>query len=298
MPFGVELPENLGSTPAVTESSGAAPEGAQVSTEEQSTDTSRGTPDSATPQRGTQRPTPTLTELDKLEKFRWQGREWTPKDLQKSTLMQADYTRRMQEFSETRKFSDNFAADLKTVIKDRGRLEEFSKIYPKEFVERAREILSELPGAPTRQAEPKAEVPDAFRTQFQAMEGKIAHWEKAQEQAEVQQIQGWLDHQFARLEQKYPDAHSEIVNARAEVLAARGEKITAETLERLFKQNDGELKARTAERQKTKVTQQIKVGKEGKDVGTGGDIAGGQPKKFKTIKEATSAFLSDIAASR
>jgi GTP-dependent phosphoenolpyruvate carboxykinase len=65
---------------------------------------------------------PDLTDLDSVDRFRFAGREWTRDELQKSILMQNDYTRKTQEISETRKYYEHLQSDLPKVLRDPSRL--------------------------------------------------------------------------------------------------------------------------------------------------------------------------------
>lgn len=296
-PFGVELPDNLGSgAPAGGDTGGGAPDGAAPS---------GGAPDasqSLANQPNTQTPAKVeLPDLDKFEKVRFKGREMTRKELEDGWLRQQDYTRKNQQVAERAKFVENFPHDLRTVIADRSKLQAFESIYPKEFVAHAKEILANLPASavkPDAAATQQAEIPAEFKQKLSEMESTISEWRSEREQKEVEQNQKWLENQFDTLSKKYPNAHKEIVYARAEkwARADRANKVTPEVLDKIFKFNDAEMTKRAVELQKGKITQQLNAGKEGRDVGPGGDAAGGAPKKFKTIKDATAGFLADIAA--
>ena len=290
MPFGVNLPDNLGSEPA--------PSAEPTSTEPVSSPEASKTeaPPGSAP--------PSLTDLDKLERFRFAGREWTPKELKSAHLMHSDYTKKTQELAETRKYADNFAADLQTVLSDRARLEEFRRIYPKEFVAVAERILAGQPGQPNASpAQPTSTDPLKDHPEFLRMRGELNEWKQEKEKAEIAANQSWLDNQFATLSKRYPFADHEVVTARAEVAMRNGTQLKPDdagqsVLEKLFKQNDAEVKARWEKHYKEKVNQQLEAGKRGRDVGSGGGTPTGAPKGFKTIKEATAAFLNDIQASR
>ncbi len=289
MPFGVELPPHLSGDQAPSnapEQSGGAPEGSQNLSEPDSTQGTQGTPPQATP----------LTDLDKLDKVLFKGREWTRKEFEDGVLRQSDYTQKMQEVARERKFAEHFAYDLRTVMADRNKLAEFEKIYPKAYTDRVREILAHTPGQAPAPQTPSQSPSLKEDPEFQNMKSEFNQWKETQKEVELKQIQSWIDNQFEKFGKKYPNAHPEIVNNRAWAATQRGEKITEEVLDKLFKSNDSEMKAKTDEMYKAKITKQLKAGKEGKDVGVGGDISGGAPKKFRTIKDATKGFLDDIAS--
>lgn len=294
MPFGVTLPDNLGETPTNTapdtasgNSDGGAPEGAAPETVSTTKTPGTEAPDQAPK---------ALTDLEKLERFRFEGREWTPKDLKRAYLRQEDYSRKTAELAETRKYSDNFASDLRTVIRNPARIEEFKRLYPKEFVARAEEILDSVRGgkSPESNAPTTTDPNSAFTTRIEALERQLAEQGEQRQAQEIEQIQSWLDNQFESNSKKYPFADSELVNSRAEAAARQGTKITAEYIETLFKAHNAQVKSKWDEHYKGTVQKQLSAGKEARDVGTGGGVPTEGPKKYRTMKEATAALLADL----
>jgi hypothetical protein len=55
-----------------------------------------------------------ILDLSKAEKFIFNGKEMTPKDLEKGFMLEADYRRKTQELAETRKYAENIHADLRS----------------------------------------------------------------------------------------------------------------------------------------------------------------------------------------
>lgn len=280
MPFGVELPDNLGAeakTDVAPES--RAPEGAQVSTEK--TDSPETIKD--------------ILDLDKLDRFRFDGKEWSSKELRNSYLMHSDYTKKTQEVASERRYAQAFAADMRFLLQNPDKFDKFAEIYPKTYQDMAREILEQAslkqqgmsPQPGNNQAVPKD-------PELAEIKGELTEWRKAQHAAEVEKIQSWLDNQFETLSKKHPYADTEVVMARAQILSDQGNKITKEILDKLFAKSNDEIKDRFEKMYKGKVTEQLKAGEKSRDVGSGGGIPGQSPKGFKTIKEATQAFLSDI----
>lgn len=284
MAFGVELPENLGTPNAAQDAGTAAPEAAEISPEG----------------RSTQAPNEPL-DLDKHDTFRFKGRDWTRDEFEKGYLRHQDYTQKTQALSERTKYVDNFAADLGTVAANPSRMADFERMYPREFVQHAKTILARLKGQPPQTtANPNESKSLKDDPDFQSMNERLSAWEKSQQVAEVQKIQSWLDNQYESLGKKYPFAHQEIVNARAEIFARQngGDKVTGKVLEDFFRSNNDEMKKRSDELYKNKITKQLNAGREARDVGTGGDIAGGAPRTAKTLKQAKEQMLADLSAGR
>lgn len=283
MPFGVVLPDNMGGSADAAPTEELAPEGAQPDIAPEGAKVSAKAPEPETIKE--------LLDLEKQERFRFAGKEWTPKELMNSYLMRDDYTRKTQELAETRKYAENFVHDLRTLVKEPNRINEFRSLYPSQYVERAMQILQMTGGNhQTSTAAPTQTDPREDRISF--LESKIGDWEKAQYTREVESIQSWLDNQFDTLGKRYPFANHEAITARAQVLSDRGEKITPEILDRLFKANNTEIKDSWEKMYRGKVETQLKQGQKGKDIGAGGGTPSAPPVKLKTMQDAKKAWLA------
>lgn len=302
MAFGVVLPEDLGKStaPEVEPSEGStesAPSGAKDLAPEG--DGAKELAESPEPQATKEKE---ALDLDKLESFRFAGRNWTPKDLKNAYLMREDYTRKTQEIAEARKYADNFTVDLQAVIQDPGLIEKLRAVYPKAYVDVAEKVLARMqpsvPGtqqaAPTQNADPALQK---WREQVESKLSRLDQWEEAQKHAEIEKIESWLTNTYDTLSKKYPLADNEVITARAQVLSDNGHKIDEKVLDKLFKQNDEETKTRWEKVYKEKVNKQLEAGQRSKDTGSGGGVPGNAPRGFKTIKEATQTMLKDFGAS-
>src|ERR1700748_3169479 len=183
MPFGVELPENLGAELPQTATPDAAP---------------KETPADANPapQKDLQeasRPEANrdITDLDKLERLPFEVRDWDPKSLKNAMLAHADYTRKTQEIAEARKYADNFSADLGHVMDDPSLLAKMRQIYPAEYVQHAEAILSRLgkTGNPGNQSQPapsdNSQTENPLAREVQELKAWKQQWEQEQTEARV-----------------------------------------------------------------------------------------------------------------
>lgn len=273
---GVELPENIGeSTP-----SQETPVESQNETKDLSGDKS---PEEAKE----------LLDLDKLEKFRFNGREWSSKDLKNAHLMHSDYTKKTQEISRERQYVDNFKYDLKTVLSNPSKLEELRKIYPKQYVEHAEHILSLMGKSNQQTPNPDSASDPRLLSELNELKGTVSEWKEAQKNAEVEKIQSWLDNQFSSLSKKYPYANQDAITMRAQYLSDNGTKIDGTTLDKLFKSNNEEVKALMDKMYKEKATKQLEVGNRGKDIGAGGGIPSSPAKKMK-LNDVKNQILKEI----
>jgi hypothetical protein len=278
MPFGVELPEDLGSK---TEVSGETAEQKDLETKSSPEDTKDD-----------------VLDLDKLEKFRFDGREWSAKDLKNAYLMQSDYTRKTQEIAKERQYVENFSYDLDAVIKNPSLLDKMREVYPRKYVEHAERVLSSVGKSNQSSSEPGTKEDPKLLSELSSIKSDISEWKEAQRQAELKSITSWLDNQYDSLSKKFPYANQDAVTMRAQYLNEQGTKITEKVLEKLFETNNSEVKSLMDRMYKDTAKKQIEVNGKAKDVGAGGGVPGGAPRGFKTIKEATNAFLSDIEAGR
>lgn len=304
MPFGVELPENLGS-PAPESTGGTetqtdlAPSGADTAKADspETTEALSGAGQEKTP---TTSEIKEILDLDKHDRFRFAGKEWTRKEFNNAYLMQSDYTRAKQQLAEDRRYADNYAADLRKVIRNPERLDEFKKLYPKSYVEMATNVLNDLRGQQPQPQGSQQKVPQPQNQEdpeVQSMKAEFREWKQKQYQAEVDTYQSWLDNQYETLGKKYPFANTEAVTMRASLLSEQGHEIKKETLEKLFKEVDDSEKSRFEAMYKSKVEKQKQVGLKTKDIGSGGSTPGSAPRGLKTLKEAKEAWLNDLGVS-
>lgn len=247
-----------------------------------------------------------LTDIEKLERFRFEGRDWEPKELKRALLRNEDYTRKTQELSQERKqfehsrgefdwYRQNFEKDLPKVLENPALFEELKKHYPEQFHKLAEVALSRLPQHGT---------PPANELEKQVKE--LLSW-RGEIQSEIQKANeakadAMLDTWYAELSKKYAEADSEVVTNRAFLLAEKlqGQRppveFSKEHLERIFKADHESREKRYSEKYRSKVEEQKKTSSRGKDTGAGGGIPGSAPVKAKTIKEATKEALARIEA--
>lgn len=297
MPFGVTLPDDLGQKTVET------PEPKVETTQDPKVSTAE-----ATSPETTEEKLEALFDLDKVKRFRFEGRDWTPKEFREEYknrgLRQEDYTKKTQEVAESRKYATNFHHDLSKVVENPELLEEFKRIYPQEYHDVAEAILERLSTTQSKGQSNTTTESNPYDERFtkqdkyiKQLESRLARWEGKLEQNERKEIGHWLDNQYATLAKKYPDAVQEIVSARAEMAAAKGVEITEEVLDKLFKQVDTEMRTHFESKYKEKVQKQLEVGAKSKDIGAGGGIPGQAPKGAKNLREARDQMLSDFGAS-
>lgn len=222
-------------------------------------------------------------DLDSAEKFKFGGREWTPKELTSSVMMNADYTRKTQELSKERKYYDNLDADLKTLQGNPALIDQFKQIYPEKF-HRYLEFIQVANRGGQASSRQQAGVDPQFMSRLEQVENRFR-------EQEIGAIEAQLDAKFTVLSKKYPFADEEAVIARAERLLEskpKGEKkLTDSELEQLWKQVDSRGQELAKKHWGQKAQQQKEMNARGKDVASGGWTPGQAPRRPRTIREAS-----------
>jgi hypothetical protein len=286
-PFGVELPENFESAPAEAPQSQETNQQVQTTNEEKIQE---------------------ILDLDKVPKFRLDGKELTAKELRDERMMRSDYTRKTQEIAETRKeleqkqkYADNFHIDAMLVIKKPELMNSFSGIYPKQYVETLKLMMGQV-GAKevTGQSQQTTELPEEVTRRLASVEERFEAMDKQAKEVETRAAEAELDRIFDPLTKKYPFADEQAVTARAQMIAERAKQegqsldINNAFFEKLFQeQHERNLKA-YEQITKQKITEQKQAASLAKDLGRGGDVQGAPAKQMRSMKEAREAMLNDF----
>ena len=239
---------------------------------------------------------PTLYELEKLSKFKYQGQEWTPKDLEAAILRQKDYTQKTQSLSKEResftsekKYYENLYHDLNSVRNNPTLAEQFIKIYPEKFHSYLKSILETDQNQAVKQQEqsqsPKYDVD--MMSRMQKLENFYYEQEVAKNTQEIDKI-------VTDMSKKYPDAMSEVAIARVYEAHNRGEEITPETWETAFKTVDQQMKDHFKARYGDLVKKQTEANNKSRDVDSGGGTVGRAPQKFKSLADVTKHAIDDL----
>lgn len=247
-----------------------------------------------------------LVDLDKHERFRWQGKEWSQKDFRSGHLMREDYTRKTQELAEARKYVENFDADLAKVVENPNLFEEFRQVYPAQYHAIAQRILDRM--NPTRESAPSgvsqptqaADVEKVVQSLLEKQLKPLHQWreqvEKEKEDAVTKATLAEVDGWFEKAGRKYPFANETEVNALAHSAAQQGHKITEGVIERLMRDSHERFEKRADERQKKQVEEQKKANAKARDIGPGGGTPAAPMPKM-SMKDVRKKLLADLDAS-
>ncbi len=241
---------------------------------------------------------PSIAELEKLERFKFDGQEWTPKDLKNSILRHNDYTRKTQELAESRKaveteqlYRDNFETDFEKVLHNPELMQVFKQYYPAHWVKVAEKALERVQSYGT----PK-QTPNQTQQGSSVDPGlmrKIEYIEKTFQQREVEALEKSLDSEFTKLGQKYPKANQELVLARAQLLSDQKIDILKDgQLEKVFKDLHDMDDSREKQWRENLLREQKTANAKGRDIGKGGGTPGKAPEKM-SMKEARARMMSE-----
>lgn len=244
---------------------------------------------------------PSIADLDKMDRFKFDGREMTREELKSSYLRQQDYTRKTQElaeqrraFEQDRKFYENLNADLRMVQQNPALANEFIKIYPQRFHSALRDVLNGGQPASTQQTQQQNRGPDVD------MMSRMANLEKFYHDQEVSKNETQINGTIDKMSSKYPDAIPELVIGRVfeaytQMLKNDPQaKLTSQMWEDTFKSVDSFMKDRVNTMYKSKQQEQLKANKRSGDVSAGGGTVGRAPQKFKDLKSVTEFAVRDL----
>lgn len=238
-------------------------------------------------------------DLDRLERFKFQGKEWTPEEINKAMLMQSDYTKKTQELAKERKFIDNLGYDLDNVRSGIATVEQFKAVYPERFHHLVETALN------TAKADPETtqdDEPDTIKTLQQTVEelrNKLETYENKFQDEKVEAETARLDAIFTKMGSKYELADEDaVMNAAQRLLEENRDNpnfvFTDGVWERLYKR-DHEKRVGILEEYNGKLMKnQESLNKKGTDGGPGGQPPGRERKRF-SFDEATEMAIQDLS---
>ena len=246
-----------------------------------------------------------IFDLDKAQKFRLDGQEWTPKDIRAAMLRQQDYTRKTQELARERqeyqkyqKFDDNLRFDLKSVRMNPGLAQKFKEIYPEKYHPLLDAILDQALNntQQTQSNTQQAQLDPSFLNEFNEVKSQVKRFEAERIEQAVKSTEAKIDVVFQRNLGKYKLADEETVLARAQAYLNQSgaEDIDDATWDKIFKDVHDRNQSRYADYYKTEVSKQQHASSRARDSAAGGGTPGQAPKKL-SFEEATKAAISDLS---
>lgn len=239
---------------------------------------------------------PQTVELDKLERFMYQGKEWTPSQLKDAMLMQADYTRKTQALAEERKYYDNLREDLRFIRENPHLADEFRKTYPEKFHAYLDDLIAggQVQAATEQAGQRQAALPPELQSEWKTMRETLNGLQSAWTEQEKAKASAHIDAMFAKFTSKYDMADERTVLATAREVAASGKELTEKEWERIFKQEHEYFAEKSQKRQQAQMHAQKEANAKARDVGSGGGIPGQAPKK-RSFDEATADAIRHLS---
>jgi hypothetical protein len=238
--------------------------------------------------------TPSITELDGLSEFSYQGQKYTPDALHKIMNEHKTYSEQVKNFSDDKKYFDNLDSDLEHVLNDPSLAQKFKTVYPPKFHSYVDKILRDKGQAPAPANNAPPALPKEFLNKFGAMEQRLNFFEKRAFDAEVQSANAKLEALMPPLLTKFPLANEDQVYTRAESILNSGQKLTDKTWERLVRESHESQQKRSDQYYSAKAKSQIEKGQRAQDTGPGGGTPGQSPRKPRTFDEAREQMLASL----
>lgn len=240
-----------------------------------------------------------ILDLGKAEKFRFDGKEYTLKDLQdwrRDGLRYADYTKKAQalalerkqlgeklekDYEPYKKYSaENLIADLYRVKQNPSLAARFKEVWGDTKYHSALEMigLESRTETPSRQAALPPEI-EARMNQFMELGSRL-------EAREMSAMQAEIDAKFDTLMKKYPDVDDELATVKLETLANQKGALSDQDYEAVFKDLQDRFDSRAKSRQSDLFQKQKEKNQQGRDVPPGGGALGQAPRNPKNFQEA------------
>lgn len=253
-----------------------------------------------------------MLELERVEKFRFQGKEYTSKEL--GTLLarekeaQKGFTQKMQALSEERKafetqrseyqkYNDNLVYDLEKVRKDPSLAQEFIRTYPEPYHRHLRAVLSNTSeGQASNTGRGQQDVPVELMSQVQRLQEFVQKQEvaKAEVQIEHDLNKALSQFKYASKKEVLADIYEFHNQSPADPLTGAKAPITLDLWMKAAEASHNDRMESYKSYQKELINNQKQANSKARDVGAGGGVPGQGPKKFKSFKELNQHVLSHV----
>lgn len=246
-------------------------------------------------QQGEATQAPSVTDLDGLSEFQFQGSKYTPDQLLEIVNGYKKLSETSASRAEREEYEEHFRVDRERLLKDPSLADQFRQKYPKDY----HWVLDFLPKGQRQEvaAQPNT-APNALPPEVQKEIDDLKAWRQTQEQrayqSEVKAAEAQLEKITGPLFQKFPMADTDAVFAKADALLSQGNKLTEKTWERLVRENHESSQKRWDQFQGATLKQQMEKGRRAADVGPGGATPGQAPIKPRTFDEAEQALLNHV----
>lgn len=230
-----------------------------------------------------------VTNLDSLSEFEFQGERLTPERLQEVFRDYQSYGQKVKEYESESKYIKNLEVDLESVAQNPELAGKFKSIYPQKYHALVDRLIGKQASDPQLQG-----IPKEFLNEFGQLKGGYQQLREQLQQMAVESASAKLDAILPKLWDKYPLAVEDAVLARAEGFINQGGKMTEQMWERLAKESHEAVTKKADAHYKKQLQTQLNKGKESADIGPGGATPGKAPQKIKTFADAEKAMIAHL----
>lgn len=251
-----------------------------------------------------QKTTDTLPDLEKFEKFRYDGKEWTPSDLKKAMMLEKDYRQKTTEIAQQRKAYESYQKEQefeKTLKYDLAQVKanptlesKFKEIYPERFHQYLDIVRDQAQG----QQGQNPQVPREILEKIQAHEQVIQSFQQEKLNAQTEANLNMLDTLEKKFTSKYPHAqldsiYTSIDRYITENKIADIKSIPEKSIEQLFKTSHERMQKLADDIYSQKIKAQKEANTKAKDIGRGGGTPGQAPAKTR-LKDVQDEWLASL----
>jgi hypothetical protein len=249
-----------------------------------------------------------ITDLEKIEKFMFQGKEYTyqqlAKELKAKEEAQRSYTQNQQALAETRKnletaqgerkYYENLVYDLEKVKRDPALAQEFVKVYPERFHSYLKDILQGTSNSESlNQVQPQ--VPVELLSRVEQLNQYVQQQEVAKAEVQIEQdlTKALSQFKYASRKEVLADVYEFHNQLPVDPSTGRKPAISNDIWLRAAEASHNERLESYKAYQKDMQQQQKQANSKARDVGAGGGTLGQAPKKFDP-KKGFSALNKEV----
>lgn len=228
---------------------------------------------------------PSITSLDSLSEFEFQGERLTPERLQEVFNGYKTLSEKQKQYESEGRYVANLDADIESVLENPSLAEKFKQVYPQKYHAVLDRIL-----AKTQPQAQGTQLPKEIASRL----SKLDALERRLEAMAIESANAKLEATLPKLQEKYQLMNEDQVLAKAEIFLSQGGKLTDAVWERLAKESHEKMYKASQAYFKKELEAQKEKGMQARDVGPGGAPAGKAPVRPKTFDEAREAMLKEL----
>lgn len=250
-----------------------------------------------------------IAELERIERFKFQGKEYTPKELgallAKEKEQERAFTQKMQSLAEERrqwessrtanqKYDDALAFDLEKVRQNPQLAQEFIRTYPESYHRHLKAVLtSNSQGQSQQQGTPQ--IPLELMSEVQQLRTYVQGQEVAKAEVEIERdlTKALSQYKYASRKEVLADIFEFHNSLPADPVTGRKPPVPFEMWTRAAEASHNDRVEWGKTYQKDLQQQQKQANSKARDVGSGGGTPGQAPKKFDP-KRGWGALHKDV----